>query len=194
VINCNYTVPKLGGNRWLREATGGWTFGGILRYASGSLIGMPGSSNALSSLLFHGTRMNRVPGEPLYTVDLNCRSCYDPRKDFVLNPKAWSDAPAGQFGYSAAYYNDYRNQRHPDEQLSLGRNFRVKERVTLSIRMEFFNVFNRLMLGGRRVATRYPHRAGMPTVSRSPASVISTRRPSSRVQLRVCSASATGSS
>jgi hypothetical protein len=90
--------------------------------------------------------MNRVPGQPLYTVDLNCRSCYDPQKDFVLNPKAWTDAPAGQWGYSAAYYNDYRHMRHPDEQLSLGRSFRVKERVTLAVRMEFFNVFNRLVL------------------------------------------------
>ena len=167
VVNFNYTVPKLGGNRWLREATGGWTFGGILRYASGLLIGVPGAQNALNSLLFRGTRMNRVPGQPLYTVDLNCHSCYDPRKDFVLNPKAWSDAPAGQFGYSAAYYNDYRDMRHPDEQLSLGRNFRVKERVTLSVRMEFFNVFNRLVLqgpsSGNPLSTQTRDANGVPT-------------------------------
>ena len=71
---------------------------------------------------------------------------YDPQKDFVLNPKAWSDAPAGQFGVAAPYYNDYRDMRHPDEQLSLGRTFRIKESVSLAVRMEFFNVFNRLVL------------------------------------------------
>jgi hypothetical protein len=146
VVNFNYMVPQLGGNRWLRETTGGWTFGGVLRFASGALIAVPGSQNQLASALFRGTRMNRVAGEPLYSVDLNCRSCYDPQKDFVLNPKAWSDAPAGQWGYSPAYYNDYRDMRHPDEQLSLGRNFRLKERLNLSLRMEFFNVFNRLVL------------------------------------------------
>src|SRR5581483_10944610 len=116
----NYTTPGLGGNRMLRAVSGGWTFGGILRYASGSLIPVPGSQNALSSLLFRGTRMNRVPGQPLYTVDLNCGGCFDPQKTFVLNPKAWSDPAAGQWGYSPAYYNDYRDIRHPDEQLSLG--------------------------------------------------------------------------
>jgi hypothetical protein len=177
VTNFNYTVPKLTfgggkffgkltGNRWLREALSGWTISGILRYASGALIAVPSSSNALSSLLFRGTRMNRVPDQPLYTVDLNCHSCYDPRKDFVLNPKAWSDAPAGQFGYSAAYFNDYRDIRHPDEQLSLGRNFRVKDRVTLSVRMEFFNVFNRLVLSspssGNPLSTQTRDANGVP--------------------------------
>jgi hypothetical protein len=146
VTSFNYTVPKLGANKWLRELSGGWTFSGVLRYASGGLIGVPTSNNQLSSLLFRSTRFNRVPGEPLFTTDLNCRSCYDPHKDFVLNPKAWSDPPAGQWGYSAAYYNDYRYMRRPDEQLGIGRTFRVKERVTVGLRMEFFNAFNRLVL------------------------------------------------
>jgi len=64
----------------------------------------------------------------------------------VLNPKAWSDAGPGQWGYGATYYNDYRDMRHPDEQLSLGRTFHLKEGVRLAFRMEFFNVFNRLVL------------------------------------------------
>ena len=148
VTSFNYTTPKFGTNRFLRLATGGWTTSGVLRYASGALIGVPGSSNALASLIFRNTRMNRVPDQPLSTVDLNCHSCYDPQKDFVLNPKAWSDAPAGQFGVSAPYYNDYRDMRHPDEQLSLGRQFAVREHVSLSMRVEFFNVFNRLVLSG----------------------------------------------
>ena len=148
VTSFNYTTPKFGTNRFLRLATGGWTTSGVMRYASGALIGVPGSSNALASLIFRNTRMNRVAGEPLTTVDLNCHTCYDPQKDFVLNPKAWSDAPAGQFGVSAPYYNDYRDMRHPDEQLSLGRQFAVREHVSLSMRVEFFNVFNRLVLSG----------------------------------------------
>jgi len=56
--------------------------------------------------------MNRVAGEPLFTKDLNCH-CIDPNKDFVLNPKAWSDVPQGQWGFSAPYYNDYRQARVP---------------------------------------------------------------------------------
>jgi hypothetical protein len=47
---------------------------------------------------------------------------------------------------SAAYYNDYRQQRHPDEQLSIGRSFRIREGVAFSFRGEFFNAFNRTIL------------------------------------------------
>ena len=47
---------------------------------------------------------------------------------------------------AAMHHNDYRNQRHPDEQLSLGRIFSLKEHVSLSVRMELFNVFNRVVL------------------------------------------------
>ena len=118
----------------------------VLRYASGLPIGVPGSNTSLlGSLLFRGTRMNRVADEPLFLKDPNCH-CFDPNKDLVLNPKAWVDVPAGQWGVSAAYYGDYRQQRHPDEQLSFGRTFTIREGVTLHFRGEVFNAFNHLSL------------------------------------------------
>jgi hypothetical protein len=64
----------------------------------------------------------------------------------VLNPKAWVDPPPGQFGTAAAYYSDYREQRRPQEQLNFGRTFRVKERVSLNIRAEFTDIFNRAFI------------------------------------------------
>jgi hypothetical protein len=85
---------------------------------------------------------NRVPGVPLFTQDLNCH-CFDPNKTFVLNPAAWTNPPAGQWGTAAAYYTDYRYQRRPVENISIGRVFRVKERASLQIRAEFTNMFNR---------------------------------------------------
>jgi hypothetical protein len=86
-----------------------------------------------------------VPGQPLFTQDLNCH-CYDPAKAFVLNPAAWSDPAPGQWGTSAAYYSDYRFQRRPNETMSMGRIFRIKERTTLNLRIEFSNVFNRAQI------------------------------------------------
>jgi hypothetical protein len=87
--------------------------------------------------------MNRVSGQPLFLVsDLNCK-CFDPGRTFVLNPQAWSDPADGQWGFSSPYYSDYRNRRVPDEQLSLGRVFPIKDRLKFSVRAEFFNVFNR---------------------------------------------------
>ena len=66
----------------------------------------------------------------------------------MLSTAAWTDAPAGQWSTSAPYYNDFRWQRQPSENVNFGRNFRMgKEgRYNLFIRAEFQNVFNRLFL------------------------------------------------
>jgi hypothetical protein len=96
----------------------------------------------LSTLLFRGAFANRAPGQQLFLKDPNCH-CIDPNKDFVLNPAAWSDPAAGQFGTAAAYYNDYRYARRPAESASLGRIFRIREGMTVQVRAEFFNVLNR---------------------------------------------------
>ncbi len=146
VFAFNYATPKWGGNKFVRNVLGDWTVGGVVRYQSGFPIQAPNSNNALASLLFRGTRMNRVAGQPLYLKSLNEASKIDPNKDLVLNPNAWADAGPGEWGYAAAYYNDYRTARRPDEQISFGRMFRLKERYALSFRAEFFNVFNRTYL------------------------------------------------
>src|SRR5262249_676459 len=139
----NYEVPKLTSSRLVRQVAGGWVVGGVMRYASGTPIPVPTSNNNLSTLLQQSTRMTRVPGEPLFLVsNLNC-NCFDPARPLVRNPKAWADPAAGTWGSGAAYSNDYRNRRQPDEEISLGRLFRIRERMSLQIRAEFFNVFNR---------------------------------------------------
>ncbi|HYP12697.1 MAG TPA: TonB-dependent receptor, partial [Bryobacteraceae bacterium] len=168
VVAFNYELPRFTENRIVGAALGGWTVGGIMRYQSGLPIPVPTSNNNLGQLLFRGTRMNRVAGEPLFLVDdINCDGCFDPNKDFILNPRAWADPSDGQWGSSAGYYNDYRYRRVPDEQLSLGRIFRIKERMNFRIRAEFFNVFNRTVLpdptGNNPAATPARNNLGMPT-------------------------------
>jgi hypothetical protein len=144
VVAVNYRLPGWGASKLVKHLTGGWTLSSITRYSSGLPIPVPGSQTSLlGNLLFRGTRMNRVPNQPLFLKDLNC-NCFDITRDLMLNPAAWQDVPAGEWGYSAAYYNDYRYARRPDEQLSLGRVFAVKEGMTLQVRAEFFNAFNRL--------------------------------------------------
>jgi hypothetical protein len=93
------------------------------------------------------TFWNRVPGQPLLLKDPNCH-CIDPTKDLVLNKNAWVDAPAGQFGTSAPYLNDYRWQRQPSESFSFGRIFSInrEHNIKFEVRTEFYNVFNRLFL------------------------------------------------
>lgn len=148
VTGFNYTLPTLSfarNNAVAKAVLGGWITGGVLRYASGKPIRVPVAQNNLNALLFRGTNVNRVPGEPLFTKDLNCH-CFDPTKEFVLNPKAWADPGAGEWGTAAAYYNDYRFARRHDEQLSLGKMFQLREKMSLQLRAEFFNIFNRTYL------------------------------------------------
>ena len=106
---------------------------------------MPQATTSLNTYLFQQTVMNRVPGEPLFTADLNCH-CFDPNTTFVLNPKAWVNPPLGQYGVSSAYYTDYRQKRRPQENISLARNFRIREGMTFQIRAEFTNIFNRTQI------------------------------------------------
>ncbi|HKD04348.1 MAG TPA: TonB-dependent receptor [Bryobacteraceae bacterium] len=182
-IGFDYQTPALHLNRFVKAVLRDWTFGGFLSYSSGLPIESPIGQNNLQTLLFQanntsissgqnsstsasGTFMNRVPGQPLFLKDLNCH-CIDPNKDFVLNPAAWSNPAPGTFGTAAAYYNDYRYQRHPIEQLSFGRLFRIREQMSLQLRIEFFNAFNRANMADpisvNALATQSRNSAGVPT-------------------------------
>ena len=143
VLALNYRVPTIKTYAPVSWVLRDWTLGTVLQYYSGTPIPVPTSNNRMGTVNFQGnTFFSRVPGQPLFLKDLNCH-CVDPRKDLVLNPAAWTDAPDGQFGTSSAFYNDYRYQRRPSESLSLARNFRFLERMNLMLRAEFSNVFNR---------------------------------------------------
>jgi hypothetical protein len=163
VTSFRYTTPRMAADgtagRALSWLTRDWNFAGVLRYQSGEVIRSPSSNNSLLAQLARGpsnnpaiwgggtTFWNGVPGQPRLNFDPNCK-CFDPTTQTVLNPGAWLDAPAGTFGTSAPYYSNYRWQRQPAESLSLGRTFLLdkENRSRLDIRVEFFNVFNRLFL------------------------------------------------
>jgi hypothetical protein len=134
------------GNKIVSWVARDWNLGTFLQYGSGFPIAAPAAQNNLNSAVFQSSFANRVPGQPLFTVDPNCH-CYDPNRTFLLNPAAWTDPPAGQFGSTAAYFGDYRTQRRPSENLNFGRTWRVKERANFQVRFELTNVFNRAYWG-----------------------------------------------
>lgn len=163
VFSYNYTVPSLKaggmGMKVVSQVLRDWTFGGVLRYQSGAILVTPSSNNQILTQLGRSftnnpavwggtsTLFNRVAGQSLFGVDPNSGNI-DPTKQLVLNGAAWSDAPAGQFGVSSAYYNDFRWQRQPSEAMNFGRVFRMgpENRYSLQVRAEFQNIFNRLFL------------------------------------------------
>jgi len=155
VVSGTYTVPSppFTDNKIVKQVMKDWQLGAVTQYQSGALIQVPSSLNNVDAQLARqggflftqgSTNWNFANGNTgLVTIDPN--SHFDPTKQLVLNPAAWSDAPAGQFGATAAFYNNYRWQRQPKEALSFARNFRIgKEgRYNLQVRGEFQNVFNR---------------------------------------------------
>ncbi len=145
-IGLSYATPALGSSKVLRAVSRNWTIGSYFRYASGLPIQTPGANNNLNQYVFQSTRQNRIPGVPLFLKDLDCH-CIDPDKDFVLNKAAWQDPAQGTWGDGAAFYNDYRFQRHPQERIGIGRVFDFwREGMSLEIRAELFNVFNRAQM------------------------------------------------
>lgn len=144
LFNATYTVPKIGTNKWMNTLVRDWQIGAVLRYQSGLPIRVPTANNALSSVLGESTFADPT-GQPFFLKDPNC-GCFDPNTTFILNPAAWAQPPAGQFGTAAAYYTNYRAERIPTENMNIARNFRVKERYVLQIRAEFTNIFNRVVL------------------------------------------------
>jgi hypothetical protein len=122
---------------------------------------------------------------PLFLQNPNC-NCFDPKTTFVLNPAAWVNPPAGHYGTSAGYYSDYRYQRRPVENVSIGRIFPFREgRMSLRIRAEFTNIFNRVELNIRPVQMHLLRRRGVRRARRPPVSDTSIPAACSAPRVRV---------
>jgi hypothetical protein len=87
-------------------------------------------------------------------IDINCH-CFDPTKNQVLNPAAWENIPDGQWGADQSSLRFFRGTRIPAENANFSRNFRIKERVSLNVRIEFNNIFNRMQLPNPSVAGNF---------------------------------------
>ena len=139
----SYMIPKIAMLKKAGYILQDWQIGTVLGYASGTPIPAPAATTSIANQLFQPAYMNRVAGQPLYLVSsLNCH-CYDPSTTPVLNPAAWVNPAPGTFSSGSPFYSDYRYQRHPSESINLGRTWRMKERMSLNLRVEFSNFFNR---------------------------------------------------
>ena len=71
-----------------------------------------------------------------------------------------------QWGYSAPYYSDFRARRTPNETGAFGRLFQIREKMNFELRIEFTNLFNRLVFPGasasNALATQVVNAAGVP--------------------------------
>ena len=169
-----YVIPQLRNsglamlsNRFVSYALSDWGLGVYLEYKSATVLNRPSSNGTTPLSLFlgrgpGGAQLKKdASGNPMnpwsvnwvdYSgtlrtdpIDVNCK-CYDPTKTQVLNPNAWENIPNGQWGADQSSIRYYRGVRTPLENANFSRNFRIKERVNLNVRVEFNNIFNRTQL------------------------------------------------
>jgi hypothetical protein len=158
-------------NKIVAYALSGWSTGWTLSYQSARLVGLPTSNGTvpISNFLGYGPGPAQlIPGMSPWSVDwtdysgthhtdpldINCH-CFDPTKTQVLNPLAFTNVPNGQFANNEGSIRSFRGFRTPQESANFGRNFRIKERVNLNLRVEFANVFNRTVLPAISVAGNF---------------------------------------
>ena len=148
--NILYQTQKYFGNRILAVVTEDWQVGALMTYGSGLLLTPP----AATTVNYLGGSEQVPTGQPFFLKNPNC-GCINPYYDQILNPAAWTNPASNTFGpgpepatgINGLYYNNFRAARHPVENFNIGRNFRIRERMTLSIRAEFTNIFNRTQIG-----------------------------------------------
>ena len=128
-----------GGNRLIsKELIGGWQVSGIFQYASGTPFGI---SAAGTPLLTGGNRANVVPGAPIH---LNYKNYYSQTP--VYNTAAFTDPGKAALGDAARNQSDLRNPFNSNENVTLAKKFTFGEGVQAELRMEYFNILNRMQV------------------------------------------------
>ncbi len=141
-LNTIYELPLGKGKRWLThglaaQALGGWRISAIQVYSRGYPIAV--TRNAPMSI-FNG--VNR-PFITNYNWAATYSGAFDPNKDLYLNPAAFPAQPAGVLGNATRYNPLVRAFPNFNENISLGKSFRMTERFRLDFRAEAFNFLNR---------------------------------------------------
>ena len=123
-----------------KEVIGGWQISGVFQYQSGTPFGISASGSPLGT---GGNRANVVPGA---SVHLNYKNYY--RNLPVFNTAAFSDPGRFAVGDAPRNQSDLRNPFQSNENVALAKKFFFGDKVTGELRMEYFNVLNRMQICG----------------------------------------------
>jgi len=147
-----YRLPFGQGQRWLGSGwvgrwIGGWEVAGILTYNNAGPLQITQSGE---SLLNGVNRPNIDPPAPLWSGNWDKVKPYFEGKGpltSVFSTSAFTKT-ANQFvlGNSRRAYQSLRGPLYPTENLSVKKIFHVTEGTSFSVRMDYFNAFNRTQL------------------------------------------------
>jgi len=122
---------------------GGWILTGIQQYSTGLPIVL--TVNNTLPLFNQALRPNVIPG---VKRQLGGSGSFDPATQLWINPAAFAVPAAYRFGTSARSYEDLRYPNNYNESFGLLKRVPIAERFSLTLRGEFFNIFNRVVFGG----------------------------------------------
>ena len=146
-LNTVYELPWGPGKRWLQDGAlshiiGGWRIAAIQTYSSGFPLGV--TTGAAPLAIFNGTNRPNVTGEdwraPIAGDEFN------PLVDRYLNRAAFS-APFAQLGNAPRRNGSVRRPWNLSENISLAKTITMTSQLRLDVRMEAFNLFNRVVWG-----------------------------------------------
>jgi hypothetical protein len=130
-----------GGNRFIsRQVIGGWQLSGTFQYESGTPFGIGASGTPLAT---GGNRANDVAGAP---INLNYNNYY--KNTPVFNTAAFTDPGRTAVGSAARNQSNLRNPFSSVENVALAKKFQFGEGVQAELRMEYFNILNRMQVCG----------------------------------------------
>lgn len=131
ILNHGGTVAK--------NLVGGWQLSGNFSYASGQPFGISASNDPL----LNGFNRADLTGQP---IDLNWNNYYKGLP--VFNPAAFADPGSFVPGTATRNIAALRNPFQSNENVALAKKFFFGERVSAELRMEFFNILNRMQICG----------------------------------------------
>ncbi len=126
-----YTVP--GSTTHFRALTNGWVVNSLLSFHGGQPFTVHASGD------ISGTGEGNDRADQIGPVNKGYQGQH-PNSQW-LDPTAFADPAAGSFG--TTHRNAYYGPGFSDVDLSVFKDTRVRERATLQLRVEMFNVFNR---------------------------------------------------
>lgn len=135
---------------------GGWQLNSIETYHSDSPISVGGGGNI--PLFGGGNRPNWISSNVRTSVSM---SQFDPARDRYLNIGAFSELVPFTFGKAPPVLPNVRTPAYYDEDLSVFKNITLHESLSLQIRGEFYDTFNRVVFGGPATNVNDPSSFGI---------------------------------
>ena len=166
-----YVLPLGQGRKYLSSShmlnyfVGGWTGGTIISYGNGGQMGAVGSNNSYpgwsavyTNVASGASFKNRFKAyNPAWNPTV-AGAGSDPNSLFV-NPSNFSNPTYGQLGNSPTIFSNWRNWASPTESASLLKktHFGEDNRFTMTLRAEFYDLFNRHYWNGPNTSFGTPY-------------------------------------